>query len=712
MALTSKFSINGADTISGELVNPINWQNAFVNLSFDKDSVIAKSKGVVSTTEWEWISKTAKFLSDYQKDGLTGGFGVLIGVPFQWELTDSGSRSVIFNGYLDLSGATFECDKVTTPSRERAKIDDLNSKVDSFTYEYLLSQGLLSPVDYTYVPYAKLPVQNLGLEIVVSTVQLIILIIELQQAISALVQLVIGMATFTWADFFKAVIQTAYTAFLTFTVVDAAFNILKLIIQPIKYHAGMTELRLMEVGAEYLGYEFASSILEEDFPTAVIIPEKWNIQTQEDDNLVTGFTTVSGMVQPIDLNLSNHLEQNGYYNGTFGDVIRALKIKYNAKVIIEDSTTGGLPILRFERQDYIADASQLYEIPAIDNNDRFTLNADEFKANYLIEYQLDSSNKACYTDYNGTVYQSTVTPNITIPENVDLNLMKGLDNRLIPFAKGVRKNELTKVEKAIDPLLTIIIGLFSTIVYLVNGIIALAYIHAFGALTNINLIIGAVNGLPLINANIPLIDVDSLVPLDEIPTVDMPNLLDFSGDRIGAMQVENDFLNVPHNVILNNFAGEVVSTDPIIAGAIPYIDPASGNLIDYVFILDSQTESGNFLGNRLVEDHVAQIGAKNLWDKYHYINSFVPTDVADTDDNPLTPQLHNQWKLYEFDNVPFCYEDYLKVKGNNNITFAGEIGRIESLEWDVYNQTAKISFRVNELWTANLKVQNNEPIGR
>ena len=105
MPLTSKFSIDGAETIDGELVNPANWQNAFVNLSFDKDSVIAKSKGVVSITEWEWISKTAKFLSNYQKDGLTGVHGVLIGVPFQWELTDDGGRSVIFNGYLDLSGA-------------------------------------------------------------------------------------------------------------------------------------------------------------------------------------------------------------------------------------------------------------------------------------------------------------------------------------------------------------------------------------------------------------------------------------------------------------------------------------------------------------------------------------------------------------------------------------------------------------------------------
>ena len=124
MELTSTFRINGSDTIAGELVVPINWQNAFINLSFDKDSVIAKSKGVVSTTEWEFISKTARFLSNYQKSGLTGGFGVLVGIPFQWELTDDNQREIIFDGYLDLSSSTFECDKVTTKSTETKQIDD------------------------------------------------------------------------------------------------------------------------------------------------------------------------------------------------------------------------------------------------------------------------------------------------------------------------------------------------------------------------------------------------------------------------------------------------------------------------------------------------------------------------------------------------------------------------------------------------------------
>lgn len=697
MALTSKFSINGADTIAGELVVPINWQNAFVNLSFDKDSVIAKSKGVVSTTEWEWISKTAKFLSDYQKDGLTGGFGVLVGVPFQWELTDDNQRQIIFDGYLDLSKSTFECDKVTTSSTEKKQIDDLNSKVDSFTYEYLMSIGKVRTSDYVYVPYAKLPVENLALELVTSIIQLTILIIQLVQAITDLVKHISAITVFSWPDLFKIIAHFVYCIFLITAVSQAIVSIVKLIIQPIKYHAGMTELRLMEVASNYLGYQFASTILEDDFPTAVIIPEKWAIIENPDDNLVTGFTEVDQMINQLNPS-SNRTNEQGYYNGTFGDVIRALKIKYNAKVIIEDSTTGGLPILRFERQDYIADASQLYEIPAIDNNDRFTLNADEFKSNYLIEYQLDSANKAGYINYDNTVFQATTSVN-NFPER-ELVLMRGLETKSIPFAKGVRKNELTKVEEVMEPLINTIDQLTASLIVSWNETVLDLFFLSSGLIEKWNVVLFFFGGGTIPAASLPSA---ASMPLIELP-------LSLGGDRKGLMQVENDFLNVPHNVVMTNEAPIVDVTAPSAIEQVISNFDLNGQIIDLTPYFLNQNTSGDFLGNKLIENHNEIIGTENLWNAYHSINCFVPNTNGSTTD--LSDSKHNQWKLYNFENVPFCMEDYLKVKGNNNITFAGKVGRIESLEWDVYNQTAKISFRVNELWTTNLQINYNGPIGR
>ena len=696
MELTSTFRINGSDTIAGELVVPINWQNAFINLSFDKDSVIAKSKGVVSTTEWEFISKAATFLSNYQKSGLTGGFGVLVGIPFQWELTDDNQREIIFDGYLDLSTSTFECDKVTTTSKEKKQIDDLNSKVDSFTYEYLLSLGRLTPSDYVYVPYAKLPVDNLGLELVTGIIQLTLLIIEITMAVKNLTEYVIGIVTLTWADALKIILHIAFIIFLLVTIINAVDNLIKLIIQPVKYHAGMTELRLMQVASDYLGYDFASTILEDDYPNSVIIPQKWSIPENPEDDLVRGFINVPEMINKI-TNNTNHTNEQGYYNGTFGDVIRALKIKYNAKIVIEDGAAGGNKVIRFERMDYIKDISELYEIPAIDNNGRYTLNSDEFKANYLIEYQLDSSNKACYIDYKDTVFQATTSENNFADK--DLVLMRGLDTRTIPFAKGSRKNELTRVEKRLQPLLKSLTAIIQTVLVIWNTTVVVIASVVQGLFDTINAIINVVNNLGL---NIEPLDDSGISDMANLPLVDT-SAFDLAADRIGIMQIEGDFLNIPHNVLLVPTANGSVNNNSTVA-------PSNGGLIDLSSYFSSQSTSGDFFSNRLVENHDTELGASKLWEQYHSINSFVPNTNGSTTD--LSDSKHNQWVLYDFENVPFCMEDYLKVKSNNNITFAGKVGRIESLEWDVYNQKANISFRVNELWTNNLKINYSEPIGR
>ena len=698
MELTSTFRINGSATIAGELVVPINWQNAFINLSFDKDSVIAKSKGVVSTTEWEFISKTATFLSNYQKSGLTGGFGVLVGIPFQWELTDDNQREIIFDGYLDLSSSTFECDKVTTKSTETKQIDDLNSKVDSFTYEYLLSLGRLTPSDYVYVPYAKLPVENLGLELATSVIQLTILIIQMTEAVKYLTELILGIAVVMWGDILKIIVQVGYIIFLLATIIKAVDNIIKLIIQPVKYHAGMTELRLMQVASDYLGYDFASTILEDDYPNAVIIPEKWSIPENQDDDLVRGFVNVPQMINKI-TNNTNHTNEQGYFNGTFGDVIRALKIKYNAKIVIEDGAAGGNKVIRFERMDYIKDISELYEIPAIDNNGRYTLNSDEFKANYLIEYQLDSSNKACYIDYKDTVFQATTSANNFADK--DLVLMKGLDTRTIPFAKGSRKDQLTRVEQQMEPLLKVLIGIVKTVLNIWNNTISVIASVAQGIFDTINSIINFLNS-PLVGLDIEPLDDSGVANMESLASVDTSGF-QLPSDRLGIMQIESDFLNVPHNVLLVPTSNGSVNNNSTST-------PSNGGLINLSSYFSNQSISGDFFSNRLVYPHDKELGASKLWEQYHSINSFVPNTNGSTTD--LSDSKHNQWILYDFENVPFCMEDYLKVKSNNNITFAGKVGRIESLEWDVYNQKANISFRVNELWTNNLEIKYNEPIGR
>ena len=86
------------------------------------------------------------------------------------------------------------------------------------------------------------------------------------------------------------------------------------------------------------------------------------------------------------------------------------------------------------------------------------------------------------------------------------------------------------------------------------------------------------------------------------------------------------------------------------------------------------------------------INALYLYKKYHFINTFVGND-------------HNQYKIYEIDEIPFCYDDYGRVK-NNNIIFDSDgvtKGEVINLKWNIYKQTASIKYKLREKYTDNLQ---------
>ena len=55
--------------------------------------------------------------------------------------------------------------------------------------------------------------------------------------------------------------------------------------------------------------------------------------------------------------------------------------------------------------------------------------------------------------------------------------------------------------------------------------------------------------------------------------------------------------------------------------------------------------------------------------------------------------------------VPFCYDDYLLVKNDNELRDGDATGRIDSLTWNVEAQTANIKYRINELYSDNFKTK-------
>jgi len=99
-------------------------------------------------------------------------------------------------------------------------------------------------------------------------------------------------------------------------------------------------------------------------------------------------------------------------------------------------------------------------------------------------------------------------------------------------------------------------------------------------------------------------------------------------------------------------------------------------------------------GSNLQLDQRNIISAGNLWNNYHYINSFKQINGK-----------HNQYWIYREQKIPFCFEDFVNLLDSNQVeTVQGEPAEIESLEWDIWNNFATVNYRVNRLYDDNFNI--------
>lgn len=306
------------------------------------------------------------------------------------------------------------------------------------------------------------------------------------------------------------------------------------------------------------------------------------------------------------------------------------------------------------REDESNDNNQ-YQMPAISNNYDFrnaglTFNTDEFNANTLISFVTDGIDKNTIQEYLGTSYQVILEPARVINQN--MTLMKGLDEIRIPFALAKRKETFTDVEKIFNTFLKVFDVIVGALVKVINAVIFV-----------LNLIITLVNNILKKLAQIG-IKIKFQLPL--IPKVKMPNFKQDIENRIGMLKIEKDIINVDKVCLLT-----------------------LGNSAKY---------------NKLHVDNWKLMTAKALYENFYYSRSFMPSQ-----NKPNA----NQYFLYSYQNVPFSFNDYLKVKQNNCIfTQNGEKAIVNRLKWNIWNQKAEIKLRINKLYTNNFKATYLEPDGR
>lgn len=301
-----------------------------------------------------------------------------------------------------------------------------------------------------------------------------------------------------------------------------------------------------------------------------------------------------------------------------------------------------------ERRDYNI-TPPTYIVPDI-YQPFYTTNADENRSNYYIHFDTDIADKNTLQEYLGTGYQVILRPQIV--QNSGLELMKGLEDVFIPFALAKRKTELSVPERIIRVFLQGLDLIINAMISIVNALIQ-----------GINAVIGVINdvidALDFIGININLV-------IPSIPQLSYVSLVNLIDNRIDMLKIETDLISKPK-----------------------------------IFLMDKGTQP-KF--NKLTSGNETYLSANYLYNNYHYINSFVPTN-----DKPKG----NQYLKYEYPVIDkFGMTEYLQIVDNNQVIHNGNDAIIESVKWNVYNQKASMRFRVNTLLSSNFAQTILEPNGQ
>lgn len=624
--------------INNALVNPpVNWTNLEIELNFDKDRTNVREH--LTLTSLIWARENADFFLDYLYSGVGTGVGILEAPSLIIEIERGGIIEKVFDGYIDTIGEG-KYSEITTelPIKERKKIDWLNDIADGFTFQYLFEIGVITSSDFVFVPYILNNIPDYR-EAAISTLTVAFIAQSLRDAIKELAKCAAALGSyFYYTAVISLILQIIYIVALIITLIKLIKDIVLFLIQPVKYHSCMTVKRMLEAGASYLNLTFKSpDILDlPEYQGLCIIPEKYNNPPEPTEPRIFGFK------------IPNPVQQFGYYKGTFGQLLRDMKLTFNAKIQLQKNISTGNSELYLVK-DLTNLSTPQYQLKDIRNFNAGT-NAEEFRANYDVKFLIDTSDKNTVQEYLGTAYQQILSP-IRVVDHA-LILMKGLERIDVPFAQGKMKTELTIPEEIVDFFLTVFNSLYNGILIVLNSVISVINFIT----TQINNIL---NALSVIGININF----QISPIPAIPGANLNSLID---NRIGMLKIETDFFNVQKLVLLD------IKTNPV----------------------NTKISSGN----------ETYLSAEYLFKAFHWSKSWLPSALRPTGNQyiikkyPKVSFTFNDYLQVKDSNIIF---DHI-----------GNPAEVVSLKWNPRSLVADMEIRFPKLITDNLQVTELIPDGK
>lgn len=446
--------------LNGVLVNPRDFK---FNLKMDWKG--KKEDANVNIENIELVGNEGKLFRQRAFNGLSGGVGIFEGEPYKIEIGPIGNPTGVFEGYLDMSKnlrLIGDCD-VEVGITKKQGLDWISEVADAFSYRYLEEIGVITDSDFVDTPYVINYIPD-GAQLLILGISTFVLTKELIEAVKATADRIadltdaatpvvgtsvgLGAGVVTAYDIgniimaaLKLVAQLAYLAAIVVALVKLMEQIIEELMPPKRFHKGMPIRLLFQRACDYLNLDLKSDLLDSIDTSSnkwVLMPSKRHRGGEKPTNADSSWreTGVPSRQDSVD---------------TFGGVIRTFRRKFNARYQIKDGC------FIFERRDKFRGQST-YKIPSVFTNqdnytDEVSLNTDEIKANYNINWAYDVQDQNTLDVVEGSIFQAQLKPKVSI--NPELRTLKGLESVDIPFSQAIRKNELTEIEKAVKALVSV-----------------------------------------------------------------------------------------------------------------------------------------------------------------------------------------------------------------------------------------------------------------
>lgn len=615
---------------------PIDSRNVVIELR--PNEVDSTGEPIISAATFNFAHEEATIINDYVEDGATGkDVGLYEGIPLNISVQDDNGSLEIFDGYLLTDGAEVVYSKESVENIKaelRGKIASLSKRSKTVVYSELVTKGVIIPTrDYVSIPYIINSIPNYKSAAII-TLTLFVVANQARDIVKEIGKVTADIASVlsAIAGVLKVVILIAWIIIIIIQIIILINNIFDQLIQRVKYHSAMLWKKLLEIGCNELGYSFESTIFEsDDFKDTVILPAKFEAFDDPTNKLFLGFTKP----EPT--------KTSGEYAGSFYDLLKDTKATFRAKITIIDNRLIIEPVSAPTQ-------SPKYKLPPLRRR-RSKTNAYELISNYQLSFRQDETDANTKTDYTGVkVAALTVPMRVNDPKSVSLDTFGGAANEVfIPFARGSRKFELTRIEKNFSTLLKAVVPAINVVIKVSNKVIEVRN----KVVKKINKI---VKKLKKIGIRIPF-------KAKEVPLLTYidPDIID---NRIGMLMIEDDTFSEPKVISLD------ISTSPVNTK---------------VKLLNSSIWNATSIYNSF---HKGQS---------HEISAEFPTG--------------NQERIYSNERFPLCKESAEEVISNSRIfTDDGLTARVISLKWNPTTGIAEsIEYRLPQINTTNLKTILIEP---